>query len=73
MSDWRDLPPEDFEIMAHTIAKYVGRKITMDMIGLTKSCIFCKNFNRDNETCGLNGQRPPANIIVFGCEMFERN
>ncbi len=72
MTEWRDLPPEDFEIMAHTIAKYLGRKITMDMLGLSKSCVLCKNFNKDAETCGLNGKRPPANIIAFGCELYER-
>lgn len=72
MHDWRDIPPEDFEVMANAIAKYLSRKITYDMLGLSKSCVLCEHFNKDRELCGLNGLRPPANIIAFGCELFER-
>lgn len=72
-NNWRtDLDPADFEIFAHRVAKYLGRKITMDMLALSKPCVMCKNWRADSETCGLNGQRPPANVIAFGCELFER-
>jgi hypothetical protein len=71
--NWKaDLPPEDFAALAHQTAAYLGRKITMDLIALQRTCVVCKNFRSDAETCGLNNQRPPARIIAFGCEMFER-
>jgi hypothetical protein len=73
MANWRsDLPPEDFEIFANCVAKYVGRKITMDMLALSNSCVMCEHFKNDTETCGLNNLRPPARVIAFGCERFER-
>ncbi len=34
-----------------------------------QSCINCEHF-RKNETCGLYGIRPPAKIIVYGCEKW---
>jgi hypothetical protein len=73
MANWKqDIPPEDFEIFANSVAKYIGRKITMDMIALQQTCVVCKHWNGATETCGLNGRRPPATVIAFGCELFER-
>jgi hypothetical protein len=73
MANWKgDLPPEDFEALAHSIAKYLGRKLTLDMIALQRTCVVCKHWRGDNELCGLNGMRPPATVIAFGCELFER-
>jgi hypothetical protein len=72
-NNWKtDLDPADFEIFANTVAKYLGRKITMDMIALQRTCVVCKHWRGDREQCGLNGLRPPARIIAFGCELFER-
>lgn len=37
-----------------------------------RSCINCINFREhQNEICGLANQRPPAKVIVFGCQMWE--
>ena len=33
------------------------------------TCINCTNW--ENESCGLNSQRPPSEIIVYGCELHE--
>lgn len=71
--NWKsDLDPTDFEALAHSIAKYLGRKVTMDMIALQRTCVVCKNWNAANETCILANARPPATVIAFGCERFER-
>ena len=38
-----------------------------------KSCINCSQFlnNGGNEICDLNKLRPPARVIVYGCELHE--
>ena len=39
--------------------------------GLLRSCVNCIHFNKD-ETCALApGQRPPAMVIVLGCNKWE--
>lgn len=35
-----------------------------------QTCIMCKNFN-ENEICAKYNVRPPARIIVFGCQLFD--
>ncbi len=34
-----------------------------------QSCINCDHFTKD-ERCGLFNARPPAKIIVYGCEKW---
>lgn len=51
--------------------------------GLYRSCLNCQNWNGEQapgvklaqppETCRLNGQRPPAKIVVTGCECHTDN
>jgi hypothetical protein len=70
---WReDLPPERFEALAQEVAKQLGRKIGYDLLVLSRTCVVCEHWRGGSETCGLNGQRPPATVIAFGCELFER-
>lgn len=37
---------------------------------LFQSCIVCEYF-QENEICKMFNVRPPARIIVFGCEKFK--
>lgn len=36
--------------------------------GVFRSCLDCGNFDEPTEICKLVDQRPPARIIVHGCE-----
>ena len=39
-----------------------------------RNCVICEYFNPSSEGCEKsNGQRPPAHIIVEGCEQFENS
>jgi len=35
------------------------------------SCIYCTNFDEENELCRLANQRPPARVVVQGCPKFD--
>lgn len=35
-----------------------------------RTCMECVNFDRDAEACKLAGQRPPAQVIAYGCPAY---
>lgn len=39
---------------------------------VTPSCLSCEHFQGD-ETCKLAGKRPPAQVIVEGCERWSQD
>ncbi len=40
--------------------------------GLIRSCINCDSWIRETEGCRIaNGLRPPAAVIVIGCDAWE--
>lgn len=38
-----------------------------------QSCLSCIHFKEQTEICNLANQRPPAKIIVFGCNSYVDN
>lgn len=38
--------------------------------GAVATCLTCRYFKVD-ETCSEAGRRPPAEVIVFGCQRFD--
>lgn len=39
--------------------------------GMLNNCLDCVHFNEATEGCAkAGGRRPPAETIVFGCELF---
>lgn len=51
------------------IAEIVGKVSGMIFRGC-QTCLACEEFDENKEQCGLNGLRPPARVIAFGCECF---
>ena len=38
---------------------------------MLQTCLHCTHFDEETEGCAkANGLRPPAETIVFGCELF---
>lgn len=42
----------------------------LDRVIFRQTCITCENFDHDTEICRLANQRPPAKIIVLGCDKW---
>ena len=39
--------------------------------GMLQTCLHCVHFNEETEGCAkAGGLRPPAETLVFGCELF---
>lgn len=38
-----------------------------------RTCVQCINFDKRTEHCALAAQRPPAQVIAFGCDRFEED
>lgn len=36
-----------------------------------QNCLNCLNFNEKSEICKLYNAKPPARVIVYGCEKFD--
>jgi hypothetical protein len=53
------------------LAEFVGERVKTALNDACRTCLTCDHFQQAKETCGLNGQRPPAKIIAFGCECYE--
>lgn len=47
--------------------------MTRSVQNTMSTCVVCDNFNQGKELCQLNGLRPPARIIAFGCECFQND
>lgn len=58
--------------VGHELEKVLRRYAGKDgQDGLTPSCISCEHFRESTEECNAaNGQRPPARIIAFGCNLY---
>lgn len=36
-----------------------------------QTCVTCTNFDHSKELCKLCGLRPPADVIAYGCPMYD--
>lgn len=54
-------------LFEQTLSKHMMREGD----GMTPSCLSCEHFKESTEECNAaNGQRPPARIIAFGCNVY---
>jgi hypothetical protein len=65
--DWRDRSDEGLK----DISTYMAKCLVDYVLNTAKTCVLCKHFDEPTEICKLNGKRPPAKIIAYGCECFD--
>jgi hypothetical protein len=64
------------EIKQGEFARYqvfgeIAGKMAGQLQKACRTCVTCEHFDDKAELCKLNGLRPPAFVIAFGCECFE--
>lgn len=52
-------------------AKECAALFRQELEKASKTCISCTFFDETKEQCKLNGLRPPARIIAYGCEYHD--
>lgn len=58
----------DRQILISEFAKALGKVMRDELDRITRTCINCERFDQANELCGIYSARPPAAVIVIGCE-----
>lgn len=62
---------KELKVTQHANGKAYELTYTFATLKL-RSCLFCANFVEKHEGCRLaNGQRPPARVIVQGCDSYD--
>ncbi len=66
---------EQLQGLAMDVAERIAPSIANHFRNATRCCPNCENFEAGPmiEKCKLNGKRPPATVIAFGCECFVDN
>lgn len=54
------------ELLLHRTIQLICQKN-----GFSKTCLTCQQFNEGTEICAKWNARPPAKVIVAGCESHE--
>ena len=54
-----------------TIVNIITLALEREHNYLYQSCLSCIHFHETKEICKLANQRPPAKVIVFGCEHWD--
>lgn len=39
--------------------------------GVTRTCLGCEHWDKENELCVLAGKRPPVRVVIMGCNRFD--
>jgi len=53
------------------LKKYLSEVVDKRLKEFIKTCLTCKHWSSDPETCVLYSERPPAHIIVVSCESWK--
>lgn len=66
--NFKGLSGADLEISISQFAKELGQVMRNHMDKYSKTCVNCERFDQTRELCGIYNARPPAVVIVIGCE-----
>lgn len=65
------------EVLARRIAEVLTEQAIMQLtprhqldLGIQQTCLSCRAFNEETETCESFNARPPARVIAFGCTHY---
>lgn len=47
-------------------------RIATTLLDARRNCLTCEFFDLVTEKCSQAGARPPARVIVLGCELYVR-
>lgn len=56
--------------IAASLEQSVG-EMRQALADMTRTCLNCEHWAENSEICNLVNQRPPASVIVSGCEKHE--
>jgi len=64
----------NIELQSKLLASVIGvlKEVTPKNM-MFQSCLVCEHFENEPERCKMFNVRPPARIIVFGCEKFKES
>jgi len=58
-------------IAVNQIAEHLAARIRQHLDECTRCCPNCDHWMPGKELCELVMQRPPADVIAFGCERYD--
>jgi hypothetical protein len=61
----------DHEKYMRDVADKTAEGIRAAIYALTKNCVSCEFFDQNKEFCNLHKAKPPAKVIVIGCDKYE--
>jgi hypothetical protein len=61
----------DHEKYMRDLADNLVTKVHRDFDALRKNCVTCEFFDDKQELCTIFKARPPATVIVKGCDRYE--
>jgi len=59
------------EKQIHQLKEWLCEIVDKRLKEFIKTCLTCKHWSSDPETCVLYGERPPAHIIITSCESWK--
>lgn len=64
--------PTDRSDLQRELDDRLVERIATTLLDARRNCVTCEFFDMSSEICALAQKRPPAKVIVLGCENYSR-